>query len=308
MKRTVSMALVALCCVVFLSGCSTMKTSWRSTKKLWREYVNTDPSVDLSDQGITDKGQQRLAALVMPVDERLMGMLRALGSQDTPPENEWSQHMLSTFPWLSGVAVLDTSGVVQVQVPAVSMRPLDFAPLLEYADRYKKRQMGALVKTDEFGTVVLVATPYFKENEWSGLVVVSFDPRNLVRFSSEPDALAIMSTEGPVWNGGGWGESLASIKWPTLLKGTVSGEVGVGGGQYVWLARYVGQLEFVYLTDVRAARSQKGDPLQKNEAAASPKPEKAAGTAGSAQETKPASTPPAGQPGSESPVATPPAS
>ncbi|EFL53224.1 conserved hypothetical protein [Solidesulfovibrio fructosivorans JJ]] len=260
MKRTVSAALAAMCCLLFLGGCGTIKTSWRDTKKLYREYINTDPTIDFSAQGITDKGLQRLAALMMPVDERLMAMLRGLGSQDTPPENEWCQQFLTNHAWLSAVSVLDASGAVLFQAPAVSMRPLDFAGLVDFGDRYKVRKMGAQVKTDEFGTVVMVAAPYFKNNEWAGLVVASFDPRNLAKFSPEPDALSILSTEGVVWAGGGQGEALAGLKWDELLKDSVNGEITSGGGEYLWQARYVGQLEFIYVTDARDARATKPEP------------------------------------------------
>lgn len=252
-----------------------MKTKWRETRKLYREYVNTDPSIDFSDQGISDKGLQRLAALFMPVDERLMGMLRVLGSQDTPPEQEWAQQLLTSYDWISGVAVLDTAGQVQAQVPTVSLRPMDFTPLAEQAERYKVRKMGARVATDEMGTVVMVAAPYFKENEWAGLVVVYFDPRNLVRYSPEPDALTVVSTEGLVWAGAsGQGESLAALKWTDILREAVQGDIHVGGGQYAWQARYLGQLQFVYLTDVREARASKPEP--KKEAAPQSEPAAAA--------------------------------
>ncbi|MYL82627.1 hypothetical protein GTA51_05690 [Desulfovibrio aerotolerans] len=261
MKRTAIAALAACCLLASLTGCGTMKTKWRETRKLYREYVNTDPSIDFSDEGISDKGLQRLAALFMPVDERLMGMMRALGSQDTPPEQEWAQGLLTSYDWLSGVAMVDTTGQVMGQVPSTSMRPLDFTPLLEQAERYKVRKMGARVVTDEMGTVVMVAAPFFKENEWAGLVVAFFDPRNLVRFSPNADALVITSTEGLVWPGaGGQGEGLAALKWAEILKGEVQGDIQAGGGQYVWQARYVGQLELIYLTDAREARAQKPEP------------------------------------------------
>ena len=264
MKRTVSAALAALCCLVFLTGCGTMKTTWRDTRKLYRHYINTDPTIDLSDPGIGDKGLQRLAALFMPADEHLLSLLRALGSQDMPPENDWCQQLLTSYDWLSGVAVLDTSGSVLFQAPAVPMRPMDYAGLLEFADRYKIRKMGAQVKTDELGTVVMVAEPYFKNNEWAGLIVAYFDPRNLLRFSPDPGALTVVSTAGLVWAGsGGQGEALASLKWEDILKGAVQGEVSAAGGQYVWQARYLGQLELIYLTDAREARAQKPEPAQK---------------------------------------------
>ena len=273
MKRTVIAALAATVCLCTLAGCGTMKTKWRETRKLYREYVNTDPSIDFSDEGISDKGLQRLAALFMPVDERLLAMLRVLGSQDSVPDPEWAQQLLSAHAWLSGVAVIDASGATIGQVPSVAMRPLDFASLLDQADRYKVRKMGARVVTDEMGTVVMVGMPFFKENEWAGLVIVHFDPRNLVRFSPDPDALVVVSTEGLVWPGaGGQGESLAALKWSEILKGEVQGDLHAAGGEYVWQGRFLGQLELVYLTDAREVRARKPEP--KKEAAPSPEPEK----------------------------------
>ncbi|BAH75653.1 PDC sensor domain-containing protein [Solidesulfovibrio magneticus] len=274
MKRTVLAAIAAIVCLCILAGCGTMKTQWRETRKLYREYINTDPSIDFSDQGISDKGLQRLAALMMPVDERLLAMLRTLGSQDAAPDPEWAQQLLSANAWLSGIAVVDASGAIVGQVPSTPMRPLDYASLLDMADRYKVRKMGARVVSDEMGTVVMIAMPFFKENEWAGLVVVNFDPRNLVRFSPDPNALVVVSTEGLLWAGGaGQGESLAALKWSDILKGEVQGDIRTGGGEYVWQARYLGQLELVYLTDAREVRAAKPEP--KKEAAPAPEPNKA---------------------------------
>lgn len=274
MKRTFLAAIAATVCLCTLAGCGTMKTQWRETRKLYREYINTDPSIDFSDQGISDKGLQRLAALMMPVDERLLAMLRTLGSQDAAPDPEWAQQLLSANAWLSGIAVVDASGSIIGQVPSTPMRPLDYASLLDMADRYKVRKMGARVVSDEMGTVVMIAMPFFKENEWAGLVVVNFDPRNLVRFSPDPNALVVVSTEGLLWSGGtGQGESLASLKWSDILRGEVQGDIRTGGGEYVWQARYLGQLELVYLTDAREVRAAKPEP--KKEAAPAPEPNKA---------------------------------
>lgn len=271
MKPTLSMALAALCCLAVLTtGCSTMKTTWRSTKKLYREYVNTDPTIDLTNEGIADKGLQRLAALMMPVDERLMQMTRALSCQDTPPESDWPQQLLNSYSWLSGLAVLDASGNVRSQVPSVAMHPLNFAPLLEQADRYKKRQLGATVQNDEFGTVVMVAAPYFENNEWAGLVVAFFDPRTLIGFSPEPGALVVLSTDGSVWPGGSQaGDGLAGLKWNDILKSSVQGDMTVGGASWVWQSRYLGQLNVIYLTDAREARARKPEP-KKTETPAAP--------------------------------------
>lgn len=288
MKRILNAALAALCCLTFLTGCSTMKTSWRSTKKWYHKYVNTNPTIDLTNEGISDKALQRLAALLMPVDERLMQMSRALGCQDTPPDAEWPQQMLTNFSWLTSVTVLDTSGSVRSQVPSVSMRPPNFAPLLELADRYKLRQLGAVVQSDEFGTVVMVAAPYFDKNEWAGLVVASFDPRTLLRFSPDPDALIVLSSDGTIWPGGAshGGEGVSGLKWEELLKSSVQGEMSVGGGTLVWLSRYLGQLHVIYLTDAQTARAAAAE---SQKAAAQTPP--AAAPADQSQSGEPAAAP-----------------
>ena len=65
---------------------------------------------------------------------------------------------------------------------------------------------------------------------------------------------------GLVWSGGGQGESLAALKWSDILKGEVQGDIRTGGGEYVWQARYLGQIELVYLTDAREVRAAKPEP------------------------------------------------
>lgn len=262
-----------------------MKTTWRGTKKMYRRYINTNPTIDLTDPGISDQGLQRLAALFMPVDERLMEMMRALGCQDTPPESDWPQQFLANHSWLSGVVVLDNTGVVRSQVPSTAMRPLDFAPLLEFADRYKLRKQGATVTTDEFGTVVMIAAPYFEHNDWVGLVVAFFDPRNLLRFSPDPEALAVVTSTGQAWAGASpASEALAGINWSNILKSTVQGDITAAGGKWVWVSRYFGQMQIVYLTDAHVAPAAKLEPKQP---ATPPVPEAAPADATPAADTAP---------------------
>lgn len=306
LKRTVSAALAAIFCLGLLTGCSTMKTTWRSTRKLYRKYVNVDPTIDLAAAEDDDKALQRLGALFMPVDEPLMKLTRLLNSQDTPPENDWVQQQLTAFPWLSGLAVLDTSGLVKFQVPSTFMRPMDFTPLLELADRYKARQLGAVVKTDELGTVVMVAGPYFENNEWTGLIVAFFDPRSLLRFSPDPGALVVLSSDGTVWPGGSEQASsaLTAVKWDDILKDDVQGDMTAGGTNWVWVSRYLGQLHVIYLTDAKAARAEaakEAKAAEKAKAAEAAKAAQAAKTAKTSENTAPEAG--AASPGTAAPVA-----
>lgn len=267
---------VLLLLVATLAGCSTMKTTWRDTRKLYKEYVVVEPSIDYSNEGLEDKSVQKLAALFSPVDERLDAFMRIFTSQDIPPEPAMAAELLVAYPWVSGVAELGTDGVVRGQLPAVSLRPLDFAPLMAFEDRYKVRKPAALVSTDEMGTVVFLAMPFFENNEWSGLIVAWFDPRSLLQFSPSPNELFIVSTVGPVWlgegEGAGGGGGLAGVKWADILRNEVQGAISAGG-TYVWVARRLGQMSLIYACDARVPDKKKdkaAPPAQPGDPAAPP--------------------------------------
>jgi hypothetical protein len=254
MFKRISLALLA--CALFTAyGCDTIKPYWKSTKKAYKEYVNVDPTIDLSNTGSTDPSVRKLADLFTPVDARLEFLLRAMSAQDTPPGADWCQSFMDSFPWLSGMAVLNDSGAVSLKLPAFTIKPVDFAPLMEQDKLLKARKMAAYVASTELGAEVMVAKPLFVENEFKGVLVAHFDPGNLIKFAPEAGQL-IMFTPGTVLAGAqdsGAAQSLAALNWKNLLKTDVSGEQIIGGVRYLWQSRYLAQINLVYAVSAAPA-------------------------------------------------------
>jgi hypothetical protein len=274
-----------------LSGCSYFRESWKDTRKLYKEYVNTDTKVTIPNSTSGDRGEMKLAKLFMPADEHLVKLLRLFSAQDVLPPDEWCRDLLELYPWLAGVAIVADDGAVMYKYPAIDLIPADFGPLLEQTARYKSRKMAGNVDVTELGALVYLATPLFRENDYHGILVAYFDPRALVKFSPNPADLYIVASEGVLWGGGdaATAKTLASEKWKDMLKGNVSGTVSAGGGKYLWQARYIGHKPIIYLTNEKTPfteASPTSDPLPESWAAPTSPPETPA--AAPAPETAPA--------------------
>ncbi|MEF3697600.1 hypothetical protein [Desulfolutivibrio sp.] len=263
MKRTTVLLAVAALCLGLASGCSTARNTWKDTKKLYKEYVDTDPTIDLTDEGITDPALQKLARLFGPVDQRLEMFIRVYYTQDNPPEAEWCEQLLRDFPWLSGVAVVNKDGSIRMQQPLIAMRPLEFGPILDNENRYTKRGLAATASVDDMGPIIYVGAPFFENNEYAGAIVSWFEPRNIVEASPAPDELIMLQPEAVLWpaasSGEGAGQGFLSANWAEVLKTEVQGEIQAGGGRYVWQSRYIGQMPILYLTQAPAGNEAKAE-------------------------------------------------
>ena len=251
MNATTCRTLCLLIAISLLSGCSTFRDTWKDTRSLYKEYVNTPVKVDIQCPPPGDQAQLKLAKLFMPADENLEKLLRLFSAQDVMPPAEWCRDLMDIYPWLAGVAVISDSGQVVTKYPEVDLIPTNFDPLLEQKARYKTRLMAGQVDVTELGSLVYIATPLFKENEWSGILVAYFDPRSLVKLSPNPADLYIVSSEGVLWEGGdpAVAKSLAAEKWANILKGDICGTVSAAGGKYLWQARFIGNKPIIYLTN-----------------------------------------------------------
>jgi len=275
MHKRVILALVA-CALFAAAGCDTVKPYWKGTKKLYKEYVNVDPTIDLSELGTSDPTVLKFAELFTPVDAQLEYLLRALSAQDTPPESEWVQTLMTSFPWLTGVAELSTTGNVQRRYPAFSLKQVDFAPLLEFEKLYKARKMAATVAVTELGAEILIAKPLYVENDLVGLLVAHFDASSLAKQSPEPGKLLIMAPGAALWSGDdpSAGQALAQLKWNNLIKSSVTGVDVVGGRKYHWQARAVAQTYLIYAIEAVKAQPKpaKAEPQPQPQPAAEPAP------------------------------------
>jgi hypothetical protein len=187
----------------------------------------------------------------MSVDMRLQSLLDFVGSKDTYPEAAWFAELKRRHPWVSGVVITRMDGVVLEQAPETSVKPLEYSELLSHGDAFQDRRLRSFVDESPLGPEVYFASPFFFENELSGLIIVHFDFRSIAEFSPVPEDLIVFTPETPLWHGE-YEFALPALlekDWHMMLEDKASGEVRVGGGRYYWLSRYIGESRLVYAVD-----------------------------------------------------------
>lgn len=230
------------------------ESTWDDTKQLYREYVNPDPKIDLKKTDDIEDENQKLARLIMPVDLWVESLIRYMANKDIFPEDTWIEGLTSSYPWISGVTVVDTNGTELAGKTLMPLKPVDVAPLLAYGDAWTDRRIRAHYEMTPLGPEIYLGEPFFKENVMAGLIVVHFDLAPLVRFCPNPDELIIMTSEDYLWTGKHDPASL-SLKnqpWPELLKEKVYGVIENEDGDptFAWVARYLGEFRIIYASSV----------------------------------------------------------
>ncbi len=241
-------ALVLLVAGFMLTGCSETQIVFKETKKLYNHYVVPNPSLDLDSEYLLEDEDYHLASLMKPVDERVLALRHYVDGADRYPDDEWFQNLFSRFPWINGVMVVDTAGIVDKQLPGVSLKPLDVQPLLDYGEKWNDHKMRALAQKTEFGPEMLFASPLFQDNELKGLLVVYFDPRKLLEFCSAPDELIMLSPTDVLWAGNqeASANELSQQPWDKILSSRIIGSAKASGTEYRWLACYLGDYHLIY--------------------------------------------------------------
>ena len=249
--RRLSLFACLILALLVLAGCDTMRSTWRGTQKLYRTYVNIDPKVSLKNEG-QDHWEDLLAPLMTPVDMQIGEMVRVVDARDSFPDEAWSGGLLKRFPWLSGMAAADMNATQLVAKPEVTLKPVNMTPLVEAGDAWRDRRLRAFIEETPLGPEVYVATPFFKDNVLQGILAAHFDLRSVVQLSPDPQKLMVVSPEAVLWEGG-YGSLAAAVQaepWAARLKSNVQGEITVQGRELVWLTRYVGDRQIVYLTEL----------------------------------------------------------
>ncbi len=251
MKLKNTVRVVALFSVVVLllaaSGCEYGSKVWHDTQN----YVDPNPEINLKRGGIENPDENKLALLFTPVDAKILSLVNLLSSVDTHPDENWFKLLFMRYPWISGVMTVDDEASVLVKLPETGIKPFKPGPLVEYEGDWTEITLKSFVSYSEFGPEMYLSTPFFKDADFRGLVVVHFDPRILLNFCPDPQKLVIMQPDGGgIWTGSDKvnKESLLKIDWDALLDKNVRGVVSADGVRYVWLSRYIGDTQIVYLT------------------------------------------------------------
>jgi len=242
---------VALCALlVLLTGCKqSVNNTWRETKGYYNTYLNTPAELKFAEVD-AETAEENLAVMYTPIGEELEKFVRVIDAKDVFPDLAWVDATTKRFPWLSGVAVVNLEGKVLMQRPAVSMKPLNVAPLLDENKKYGFRKLRGYVDETPLGNEAYVAMPFFVDNEMKGLVVAHFDVRSLVELSPKPEELVILAGEKVLWSGKYQFEStpFAQINWQQMLGEESYGVVTESGNSYTWLVRYLGDIPIVFGT------------------------------------------------------------
>lgn len=238
------------------SGCgsTSLHETWKSTKKLYGEYLNPPASVDYEDKGSLSEAESLLASRMLPIDDQLVLLERFLENQDKPPTGAVIARLFGQFPWLSGLAAVDADGYVQAQEPPVPMKPLDFAPIVsEEARKTEPRGIRSYVQDTPLGPEVFVGVPIYQNAELRGVLVSHFDMRALLRYTVGAEDLVILSPQAVLWPGRFNIEStpLYGRKWEELTRSSVQGSVSNANGEFIWMVRFIGKTPIVFAAPVK---------------------------------------------------------
>ncbi len=251
MKFNTSVRTFALFSVLVMlltaSGCEYGSKVWHDAQN----YVDPNPEISLQSPGIQNPDDNKLALLFTPVDEKILSLTNVLSTVDSHPDENWFKLLFMRFPWISGVLTVDEEASVLVKLPEAGIKPFKPGPLVEYEGDWSEINLKSFVSYSEFGPEMYLCTPFFKDADFKGLVVVHFDPRILLNFCPQPEKLIIMQPDGGgIWTGSDKvnKEALLKVDWDELLDSDVRGVVKVDDVRYIWLSRYVGDTQIVYLT------------------------------------------------------------
>lgn len=238
--------LCLLSCSVFWTGCSTSQTAkdaWKYTKRQYYSYLNTPATIDMDNVGSSEDYQLALSEHIMEVDKRMERLIRKMENSDISPDQRWVMDMVGEFTWLSGVALVDENGQLMSHYPADTMKPFDAAPLLTEDPKQNITSLRSYLQETPLGPEIYIGKPVYTDGTFRGLVVAHFDPAVLLQECPvDPNQIAIVCPQGPIWTGSGVGGSLAGHDWSNELSRRTSGY----HNDVYWTTRYFGNLPVVY--------------------------------------------------------------
>lgn len=246
--RNVILLLVAAL-LVSAVGC----TSMRETAQYIGDGMGAfDPEIDYELSGL--KGaEERLARLFVPVDERIERLAETVSAVDAPPSREWYESFALSYPWVTGLAVLDENGLVVDRIPSQGLKPLPVSDIIAVED-WPRAGLRTFFLDTPLGPEVYFVKALTEEGRWLGTFVAHFDPASLKRYSPAPEKLAMFAPGLPLWStpDAQTATELADQPWQETLEDDVEGEVDIGETSYVWLARAVGGRHILYAVTERA--------------------------------------------------------
>lgn len=236
-----------------LSGCAQVTSAYKETKTFYHTHINRPSTLNTEERTVLEDPQRALVQSVMPIDEELTKLEKALDALGTPPDGENAASLLRRFPWLSGLAMVAPDGTLGVSIPSVPLKQLDYSPLLELAPKALPRDLRSSVQDTPLGPEILLARPFLQEDQLQVLLVATFDFRALLPFASSPGDIIVRSPDVLIWTGDLDYSStpMASINWEEYLKEYSDGVLTNENGSMLWFSRYLGGKPLVFASPLR---------------------------------------------------------
>ncbi|WP_294486569.1 hypothetical protein [uncultured Mailhella sp.] len=253
-SRHFALVVCLLClCLPALSGCMQVKSAYKETKTFYHTHINRPSTLNTEERTVLEKSQRDLVQSVMPIDEELTRLEKALDAMATPPDAEAAASFLRRFPWLSGLSMVAPDGTLGASIPGTPLKQLDYAPLLELAPKALPRDLRASIQDTPLGPEILIARPFLQEDRLQVLLVATFDFRALLPFASSPGDFIVRSGDVLIWSGDMDYAStpLASINWTEYLKEHSDGILSNENGSMMWISRYIGGKPIVFAAPVK---------------------------------------------------------
>lgn len=266
LSRTLLMMTALLGSLALLEGCGsvTLESTLKSTKSLYRQYLNTPASIDYTDKGSLSDAENMLATRMVGIDIQLEQLERYLQNADRPPTGESVAILFQRFPWLSGLAAVDASGVVVGQEPPSSLKPLDFSKILEQEPRGGElRGIRGYVEDTPMGPEVFAGVPIYNNMDLAGVLITHFDMRSLLAYTSGAEDLVVLSPGTVLWPGRFEFEStpLVNRDWENITRSSIKGTVSNSNGEFIWIVRFIGKQPLVFAAPVKGTFIEKREQL-----------------------------------------------
>ncbi len=245
---------LVLSCLAMASGCASSVDEessggiWKTTKQLYKEYLNTPAAVDLGDKGPCEDYEICLGGAMAEVDMQLRDLQKVMDNSDRAPDQRWVEGMMRRFPWLSGLALTDKAGTPMARFPEHGMKDFNVDQLLEPGKNQRPMALRACVVDSPLGPEIYLGKPVFAGGEFRGLVVAHFDIRSLLSVSKDPGAFMIASPYGLLWPGVYDADStpVPNQDWADLASGSTKGTVSNSNGTFYWTSSYFANMPLIY--------------------------------------------------------------
>ncbi len=251
MHKLMKFAHVALSCLFAASllGCSQVHTAYKSTKSFYHTHVNRPERFDMDpEEVLLETPEQKLVKRVMPIDEELSKLEKALDAMASPPDAEAANAFLGRFPWLTGLYMVAPDGTLGAAVPGTPLKQLDFSPLLTIQPKTLPRDLRSSVQDSSFGPEILIARPFLQEDQLIVILVAAFDFRALLPFTTAPGDLVVRSPDTLLWSGDIDYAStpMADIDWKKHLESHTDGVISKDKRSMLWVTRHIAETPIIF--------------------------------------------------------------